>query len=129
MVYSTDKPHQTGFSYSTENNNFSTCVPDFTFDKWTGVGIADYDRCVDEIIRSGNKIPQINKVGWIGNINTNFRRKKLYEVGNKNTEILDIFDCGNWWKNPNSVKLNSKMYISTPELVKKYSILIHFSTN
>ena len=58
---------------------------------------------------------------------TNFRRKTLLEISNNNKELFDIFDM-NWVPSGNTI-LNSTKYISTPELVKKYSILIDIEGN
>ncbi len=81
-----------------------------------------------EIHESGLKQFDINKVGWIGNINTNYRRKTLCEIAKQNPNLFDIFDC-QWFFNPNSIQLNSSKYISTPDLVKTYSILIDIEGN
>ena len=45
-------------------------------------------------------------------------------MGEENKELFDFFDCGNWWVNPDSVKLNNNKYISIPDLVETYSILL-----
>jgi len=65
---------------------------------------------------------EINKVGWIGNTNTNIMRKKLLEIAGSNKELFDIFDM--FWIQTANTHLNSSKYISTPKLVETYSILI-----
>ena len=109
--------------YSYSNNTFERLVPDFNFHAWPQVGIHDYETFINQINEAGLKPFEINKVGWIGNINTNMNRATLHDIGKQNA-LFDIFDCGNWWINPNSIVLNNKKYISTPDLVKTYSILI-----
>jgi hypothetical protein len=111
------------YTYS-KQYHYNTLVPDFNFHAWPQVGIDDYIEFVKEIDQSGLQHYEVNKVGWIGNTNTNYRRRVLLEIGNKHKDIFDFFDCGNWWINPDSVKLNNYMYIYTPDLVKKYSMLI-----
>lgn len=109
------------YTYS-KQNNYDNLVPDFNFHSWPQVGIDDYDNCIKQIDNSGLNNYELNKVGWIGNVNTNFRRNLLLEIGNYNKELFDIFSM-NWL--PSSTKiLNSTKYISTAELIKKYSILI-----
>ena len=109
------------YSYS-KQNSYNNLVPDFNFHSWPQVGINDYESFVKEISDAGLNNYEINKVGWIGNIYTNFRRQQLLEIGNDNNKLFEIFDM-NWIPSDN-VRLNNTRYISTPELVKKYSILI-----
>jgi hypothetical protein len=111
------------YTYS-KKNGYKNLVPDFNFHSWPQVGINDYISFVNEISAAGRTAHQVNKVGWIGNTNTNYRRKHLLEIGNKNNDLFEFFDCGNWWENPDSVVSCNQMYIYTPDLVKKYSILI-----
>jgi hypothetical protein len=109
------------YTYS-KKNNYNKLVPDFTFHAWPQVGINEYEQLVKEISNAGLNNYEINKVGWIGNVNTNIRRKKLLEIGNHNKELFDIFDM--YWIQSKNTHLNSNKYISTQELVKKYSVLI-----
>jgi hypothetical protein len=109
------------YSYS-KQNSYKNLVPDFNFHSWPQVGIINYEIFVKRIDSAGLNNYEINKVGWIGNTNTNSMRKKLLEIGNNNTELLEIFDM-NWIQTGNTL-LHGTKYISTPELVKKYSILI-----
>jgi hypothetical protein len=114
------------YTYS-KKDNYNNLVPDFNFHFWPEVGINDYENFVREIDNAGLNNYEINKVGWIGNINTNIMRKRLLDIGNYNKELFDIFDM-NWIKSGN-ILLNSNKYISTPELVQKYSILIDIEGN
>jgi len=111
------------YTYSKQNAYYRT-VPDFNFHAWPQVGIDDYETFVRDIDEAGKSPALVNKVGWIGNINTKPVRANLFAFGEKNADVCDILDCGNWWKNPESVHLNSKQYISTPDLVRTYSILL-----
>jgi hypothetical protein len=109
------------YTYS-KKDNYNNLIPDFNFHAWPQVGINDYDIFIKEIDNAGRNYYEINKVGWVGNTGTNIMRKKLLEIGNDNKDSFDIIDMS--WIHSNNIKLNSTNYISTPELVKKYSILI-----
>lgn len=102
-------------------------MPDFNFHAWPQAHIEDYDKVVNLIISAGKMQYETNKAGWIGNLNTNFRRKKLSEIGKKNDSILDILDMS--WKPSKDVKLNYTKYMSLDKLVQKYSILIDIEGN
>jgi hypothetical protein len=113
------------YTYSNQNS-YNKLVPDFNFHSWPQVGINDYEKFVKEIDNAGLNNYEINKVGWIGNAKINIRRK-LLEIANNNKEIFDIFHMD--WIRSENILLNSTKYISTPELVKKYSILIDIEGN
>jgi hypothetical protein len=91
------------------------------------VGIDDYEKFINDIDMAGLNSYQINKVGWIGNINTNVMRNVLFKIGDENKNLFDIFNMT--WIHSGNTKLNSNKYISTPELVKTYSILIDIEGN
>ncbi len=121
-IHTTDyEDHENQFTYSKKNNVKNT-IPDFNFHSWPQVGINDYDLCVKEIDHAGLSSYEVNKVGWIGNINTNYMRKHLYEIGRSNPELFDITEMS--WVYSGTTLLHGTKYISIPELVKKYSILI-----
>ena len=110
-----------------KKDNYNNLVPDFNFHSWPQVGINDYEKFVKEIDNAGLKNYEINKVGWIGNTNTNIMRKKLLKIGDNNKELFDILDM--YWMHSRNIQLNSSKYISTPDLVQKYSILIDIEGN
>lgn len=129
QIYTYDyEKNENQYTYS-KINSYKNLVPDFNFHAWPQVGIEDYEIFVNDIHNAGLQKYEVNKVGWIGNSNCNKNRVTLLEIGNNNKDLFDFFDCGNWWKNPDSIKLNNKIYISTPDLVKKYSILIDIEGN
>jgi hypothetical protein len=109
------------YTYS-KKNSYNNLVPDFNFHSWPQVGINDYETVIREISDTGLNNYEVNKVGWIGNIRTNFRRGHLLEIGNNNNELFDFFNM--YWLPSDNIRLNSTKYLSIPELVKKYSILI-----
>jgi len=110
--------------YSYSNHSYGKIVPDFNFHAWPQVGIHDYEIVTKEIDVSGLNPFEINKVGWIGNIHTNHMRSILLQIGQQNTALLDIVNCDGWWPSSNSVVFHTNNYISIPDLVKKYSLLI-----
>lgn len=55
--------------------------PDFTFDKWIECGIAEYDKTIKKIIDGGNNKYEVEKLFWIGNINTQPLRYELLRLG------------------------------------------------
>ena len=109
------------YTYS-KINKYNNLIPDFNFHAWPEAGINDYEEFIKEIHSAGLNKYEINKVGWIGNIHTNFRRKQLFEIGNNNKELFDFFSMH--WSSSGTTRLNSTKYISTPDLTKTYSILI-----
>lgn len=109
------------YTYS-KRDSYSMLVPDFNFHSWPQVGIHDYNTLVQQIDAAGLSAYTINKVGWIGNSETNVMRRKLLEISAENTDILDCFDMRWLWSG--ETVLHSTRYISTPDLVSTYSILI-----
>jgi hypothetical protein len=127
IIYTQDyESNKDNFTYS-KQNSYKNLVPDFNFHSWPEVGIYDYDMLIKEIDIAGLNLFEINKVGWIGNKNTNFRRHILMQIANENKELFDCFDME--WINVGKKTLNSTKYISIPDLVKKYSILIDIEGN
>lgn len=114
------------YTYS-KRNDYNNIVPDFNFHAWPQAGINDYESFVKEINNAGLNNYEINKVGWIGNIHTNFRRGQMLQIANNNKELFDIFNM-QWIKTEN-IFHNSTKYIYTPDLVKKYSMLIDIEGN
>jgi len=114
------------YTYS-KSDGYNNLVPDFNFHSWPEVGINDYETFVKEIDKSGLNTYEIHKVGWIGNTNTNFIRKKLLYIDYTNKDLFDIFDMQ--WAKSDNIMFNPTKYISTPELVKKYSMLIDIEGN
>jgi len=114
------------YTYS-KKNSYNNLIPDFNFHSWPQVGINDYENFVIKIDNAGLTNYEINKVGWIGNIKTNIMRKKLIEIGNNNKNLYDFFDMT--WIYQGNTFLGYTKYISTPELVKKYSMLIDIEGN
>jgi hypothetical protein len=107
------------YAYSS-GSSYATTVPDFNFHCWKEAGIDDYDETIKLIDEAGQKPFEVNKVGWIGSMN--HRRRKLYDIGHDHQDLFDIQEIT--WINTGDVKLFASNYMSMPDLVKKYSILI-----
>ena len=124
FIHTGDFEYQSNeYTYS-KHDSYHLLVPDFNFHAWPQVGIDDYETFVQKIDEAGTSPALVNKVGWIGNTNTKEVRKQLLGIGESNPDVCDIMDCGNWWKNPDSIQLNSQQYMSTPDLVKTYSMVL-----
>lgn len=122
IIHTGDKDStDTNYTYS-KLNIYTNLVPDFNFYSWPEAGINNYNDTIKEINISGNILPLINKVGWIGNSNTSPIRKQLIQISNINSNIFDCFDMT--WINSGKLQLNATKYISLPDLVKTYAILI-----
>jgi hypothetical protein len=103
------------YAYSTETNDYSNVVPDFNFRHWPEIGVKDFTEMCEEIKIAGEMPFFIDKVGWIGNLLMHPNRDKLFEMGKNNTDIMEIF----------STTLDGQpKFISMPDLVKTYSMLI-----
>lgn len=114
-----DQCKNTDYSYSKLTMN--KLVPDFNFDSWPQVGIDDYTSTVKELEIVGQTPAILLKIGWIGNINTNLMRKKLWGYGRVDPR-LDIINMT--WSSSSTIKLNATAFLSMPELIKTYSFLI-----
>lgn len=136
VIHTTDYEHppsqytydENEYTYS-KKHSLDRLVPDFNFHGWAQVGINDYEEFVKQIDEAGTKSYEVNKVGWIGNTNTHKARGALFAFGKQYPHLCDIMDSGNWWVNPDDIKLNSKQYMSTPELVAKYAIVLDIEGN
>ena len=123
-VHTDDFEHnQQALTYSKSNGDYSTIVPDFHFQYWPQVGIDDYDEVIDQIDREGRSKPEIDKVGWIGNTNTHPIRKKLHQIGQHHKDLMEIQDM-TWIPGNDPMHLKYTNYLSLPDLVAKYSMLI-----
>ena len=100
-------------------------VPDFNFHAWPEAGIDDYTETVSMIDKAGLLDYEINKVGWIGAF-SHYKREILSSIGRQHTDIMDIIDM-TWTtvrEETDKKKLSSSKFISLPDLVKRYSILV-----
>ncbi len=114
------------YTYS-KNDTYHRTVPDFNFHAWPQVGIHDYIDVVNQMDIIGRENPECMKVGWIGNPDTNKNRVKLVNIGQNRPDIFDFIPM-NWIGKNGDILIGNK-YISLPDLVKKYGILIDIEGN
>jgi len=91
-------------------------VPDYTFYDWGGVG--DYEEITKSIRENGLLKAELKKAAWIGNLHAHVNRKKLYDIGKSNTKLCDIMASHDFRF------VEKSPFISMPDLVKKYAVLI-----
>lgn len=127
LIHSSDYEYDPEHYTYSKHHSYHHLVPDFNFHAWPQVGIHDYDIFTKQIDEAGLQAAEMNKVGWIGNTNTHYRRKHLVEIGRQHPELFNIVDMS--WSPSGQTVLNSTTYISTPDLVKKYAILIDIEGN
>ena len=121
------------YTYSKRNSTYRT-VPDFNFHCWKEAGIDDYEDFIHTIHLSGLNDAIYNKVGWIGAISHSIRQK-VYDISLNNKDCIDFIvmkwkmGCNKYLCNNISKELSANKYIYTPDLVKKYSVLIDIEGN
>jgi hypothetical protein len=124
-IYTSDyEKNINDYTYSKKNSTYRT-VPDFIFKNWSWVGIPEYDIFVKEIYAAGLTKPKLDKAGWMGSEN-HIVRTNMYNIGLQNKHDLEVKFM--LWKNKPTHREPSD-YISFPDLVKKYSILIDVEGN
>lgn len=109
------------FGYT--NSNDTVLCPDFTFDRWVECGIDTYEKTVTRIIDSGNEKYVIEKLFWIGNVNTQPLRYKLLELGAEFMDKMEIIAMD--WKRilPKGYKHGFTEFVSLEDHTK-YKYLI-----
>lgn len=109
------------FGY-TNSENIVLC-PDFTFDKWIECGIDTYTKTITRIIENGNKKHVVEKLFWIGNLNTQPLRHELLKLGNLYNDKMEITPMD--WKRifPKGSMHNFTTYTSLEDHTK-YKYLI-----
>jgi len=115
------------YTYS-KQASFNRLVPDFHFHSWPEVGLTDYDSCMNDIHLAGLAPATDKRVGWIGNPRTNVRRTTLWQIGNAHPTLFNIMMMG-WTGGSKGQQLTSTKYISTPDLVRTYAVLIDIEGN
>lgn len=104
------------------------CGPDWTFYHWPTASIPSFEKVSKEIIEVSSLIPQVDKVGWIGNIYSPlpdgiefYTRPLLKKLGDSNPDLLETYHL----RAPDYL-IDSSLphYLSLTDLVKKYKYLI-----
>lgn len=76
------------FGYTFSENVF-TC-PDFTFDRWVECRIDSYEETTKKILDAGEKEYIIDKMFWMGNLNTQDLRYQLVDLGQMHPDKLEF---------------------------------------
>lgn len=113
---------QKEYTYS-KHDSFTRLIPCFSFHNWPEVGIDDYMDTVHQISEEGLKPFEVNKVGWIGNAGNIPVRDMMCEIGSRNPNLFEIIKMS-WITDNGIIKHGYNTYMSLPQLVKRYSILI-----
>jgi len=81
------------------------CGPDPFFHNWASIGVLSFFNTINDIIKESKKIPEIDKVGWVGNIFTpddkvveHHTRPLLKKIGDENNDILEIIHVDGLYK-------------------------------
>jgi hypothetical protein len=120
------EPSPTVYTFSKHNSTVRT-VPDFNFHAWPEVGIDDYEQTVDAVHERGLQPAVQHKVGWIGSLHTCATRQAMFDIGRRRPDLFDIREMQ--WTNSGQTRLGSTQYISLPDLVAEYSILVDIEGN
>jgi len=115
------------YSYS-KRNGYHCLVPDFNFHAWPQVGIDDYEETVQEIVRAGCMDAIENRVGWMGSLNAIRLRWMMMQIGIAHPNLFAMKDV-KWKKEPGLVALQSPQYLSLPDLVSRFSVLVDIEGN
>jgi len=121
-IYTDDKSsNDNEYTYS-KTTSYNRLVPNYNFHSRPQSGIDDYSKFVHEIDTAGQTDAKIKKIRWIGNLETSPVRKKAYSIGLNRKDIFDIIPTT--WTNSDTIRLNYTKYIYTPDLVRKYAVLL-----
>ena len=128
IIYTSDyETNSYDYSFS-KQNSFFNLIPDFNFHCWREVGIQDYTEMTTKIDLAGQGPALYKKVGWIGAL-THDNRRKLVSIAENNPTIFDCFPI-NWdHNNKQDNHIASNMFISLPELTERYSFLLDIEGN
>jgi hypothetical protein len=114
MCYKKDEPERKVF-----------CGPDFTFWHWPRSGVQNSAETFEMIAAAGECPPEINKVAWFGNIDAaganmpeSLTRPMLVrDLGRSHPDRFEFQHAGRG-------AAGSSLYISMPDMVRKYSHLL-----
>ena len=108
-----------------------SCGPDCFFHHWPSASISSFDIVKDKIIEASSCKPEIEKIGWYGNIHSPLKdvpefktRPLLKQIGDLNPDLFEIVHVP-----ANKINPKNSDYLSLPNLVKKYKFLIDIGGN
>ena len=126
LAFSTDKRHP-----STPFGQEVIAVPDNVFDHWRNAGMPDYEETCALIRAAGQKAPQKQVAGWIGNAHMHQTRVNLLELAKAHPAELEATNTGVWKPVPNlpRFEVGQGRYYSLPEQVEMYAFLLDVEGN
>lgn len=99
-------------------------VPDFVFHGWPEVGIDDFDATCAAVADAGKTAPtHPKKLGWIGNVNTNPRRRLFVEVAKRFPTLIDARPFDTWSSTPGQIKEKAPGQMTMAQMAKEWGIL------
>lgn len=106
-------------SFSTTDEDYSMCCPDFLFKAWPEVGINDFRDSVKRITEAGSRPAETNIMGWRGAITNKSREKILSFINPIKFDFQEIV-----WNRENPSKLTCSNFISMESAVSRWRYLI-----
>jgi Glycosyl transferase family 90 len=130
-IHTEDKGGDALLSYSKQNPitaaEYARIIPDFTFHCWAETGMMDYETTMAAIDAAGRQPARLNKMGWIGNLLTSTIRAQMFEIAKQYPDLMDVHSME--WHHTGGQTLRGSKYISVPELVAMYGILVDVEGN
>lgn len=100
---------------SDTRDNAKDCFPCFNFVHWKEAGISDFTATTHEIEKAGMIPPRIDKLFWIGNINTHQNRRVLFNLSKEQPHRFICNEC--------FVVGNRRDYVSLPDHTQYRSLI------
>lgn len=109
------------YSFSTINNDFSTCCPCYIFSGWPEVGFGSYSELITSFASTE---PETKKVGWIGSPMTIPRQ--IFHQYFSNTYFSE--SIVNEWNrtDPKQLHTHTKTYLTFQQQIDRWKYLIDF---
>jgi len=121
------EPSLADHAFSKHHSTFRT-VPDFNFHAWAEVGVDDYEQTVRAISECGRQPFRQHKAGWIGNVFTCPTRQVMLRIAEEHPSLFDVVGM-HWTPHSGQTRLDATRFVSLPELVGEYSMLIDIEGN
>jgi len=128
IIYTCDyETNSYDFSFC-KNNSFFNLIPDFNFHCSREDGIEDYEEMTTKIDLAGQGPAIYKKIGWIGQL-THENRRKLANIAENNPTLIDCFPINCLLDTTQDNHHASNMDVSLPELTERYSFLLDIEGN
>ena len=81
VVFTGDRPaNGAAMAYCRRDGQNVIAIPDYLFWYWPEIGVPDYSELTKQMVRSSASLPVIDKLFWIGNVDTHPSRKNLVRL-------------------------------------------------